>query len=76
MPLTIIGISVDTNELMFKLSEEAREKLIEELKRWTRTGGKERLRRWYQMGGWFNWALNVYPLLKPALNNFYPKLKG
>jgi len=27
-------------------------------------------------GGWFNWALNVYPLLKPALNHFYPKLKG
>lgn len=22
-----------------------------------------------------NWALNVYPRLRPALNNFYPKLK-
>ena len=28
------------------------------------------------MGGWFNWALNVYPRLRLALNNFYPKLKG
>jgi hypothetical protein len=28
------------------------------------------------MGGWVNWALNVYPRLRPALNNFYPKLKG
>ena len=75
-PLTIIGISVDANEMSFTLSEEAREKLIEELRWWTRRGGKEKLRRWYQMGGWFNWALNIYPFLKPALNNFYPKLKG
>lgn len=50
LPLVIIGISVDVNKLMFKLSEEARQKLVEELKWWTRAGGKERLRRWYQMG--------------------------
>ena len=34
------------------------------------------MRHWYQMGGWVNWALNMYPRLRPALNNFYPKLKG
>ena len=28
------------------------------------------------MGGWMNWALNVYPRIRPALNHFYPKLKG
>jgi len=28
------------------------------------------------MGGWMNWAFNVYPRIRPALNNFYPKLKG
>ena len=28
------------------------------------------------MGGWMNWAFNVYPRVRPALNNFYPKLKG
>ena len=25
------------------------------------------------MAGWFNWALNIYPLLHPALNNVYAK---
>jgi hypothetical protein len=75
-PLTIIGISVDVNDLSLTLPEEAKLKLIEELKWWVRPGGKEKLRRWYQMGGWFNWALNVFPLLRPALNNFYPKIKG
>jgi hypothetical protein len=28
------------------------------------------------MGSWVNWGLNVYSHLQPALNNFYPKLKG
>jgi hypothetical protein len=28
------------------------------------------------MGGWMNWAFNVYPCARPALNNFYLKLKG
>ena len=75
-PLTVIGINVDANNLSFTLPDEAKVRLMEELKWWCRSGGKERLRRWFQMGGWFNWALNAYPLLRPALNNFYPKLKG
>ena len=35
-----------------------------------------RLKRWQQMSGWTNYAFNVYPLLKPCLNNFYNKLEG
>ena len=75
-PLPIIGISVDSNLLTLTLSDEAREALIAELQWWCKPGRKEKLRRWYQMGGWVNWALNVYPRIRPALNNFYPKLKG
>ena len=75
-PLMVIGINVDANILSFTLPDEAKTRLIEELKWWCRSGGKERLRRWFQMGGWFNWALNAYPLLRPGLNNFYPKLRG
>ena len=68
--------SVDANELSLALSDEAKETLITELKWWCTPGRKEKLRKWYQMGGWMNWAFNVYPRLRPALNNFYPKLKG
>ena len=75
-PLPVIGITVDVNELSFSFSEEAKAKLVTELQWWCKPGRKEKLRRWYQMGGWVNWALNVYPRLRPALNNFYPKLKG
>ena len=28
------------------------------------------------MTGWSNWALNIYPLLCPALNNMYVKMGG
>jgi len=28
------------------------------------------------LAGWINWAFNVFPLLQPALNNVYSKLKG
>jgi hypothetical protein len=75
-PLTIIGISVDPNKLSLTLPDEAKGLLTKELQWWCKPGRKEKLCRWYQMGGWMNWALNVYPRLKPALNNFYPKLKG
>lgn len=74
--LLVIEINVDANALTFTLTQEAKEKLIKELLWWCKPGRKEKLKRWYQMGGWFNWALNVYPHLRPALNHFYPKIKG
>ena len=75
-PLPVIGITVDANQLSLALSDEAKADLISELHWWCKSGRKEKLKRWYQMGGWMNWAFNVYPRLRPALNNFYPKLKG
>ena len=74
--LPIIGITVNANNLSLALSTEAKENLIAELRWWCQPGRKEKLRKWYQMGGWLNWAFNVYPRVRPALNNFYPKLKG
>ena len=75
-PIPVIGINVDANNLSLTLSDEAKENLITELEWWCKPGRKERIRRWYQMGGWMNWAFNVFPCARPALNNFYPKLKG
>ena len=74
--IPIIGINVDVNELTFTLTAGAKDKLIEELQWWCKPGRKEKLCQWYQAGGWVNWAFNVYPRLRPALNHFYPKLKG
>jgi hypothetical protein len=80
-PLTIIGIEVDPNAMTLTLPAESRQSLLEELRFWGskptgRSNGAFKLRKWQTMAGWVNWALNVYPLLRPALNNFYPKIAG
>lgn len=80
-PLTIIGIDVDPNQMTLTLPEPARLRLIDELTFWTTkppktSSGSFKLKHWERLAGWFNWALNVYPLLRPALNNIYAKMGG
>ena len=76
--LTIIGIDVDANNLTLTLPHENKLELIALLNDFARTpersGVRYSLRDFQRMAGWFNWALNVYPLLKPALSNVYAKM--
>ena len=81
--IPIIGIDVDPNAMTLTLSREKREDLCDALYSWAIkpvVGAKSRanyqLKHWQRMGGWLNWAFNVFPLLRPCLNNFYPKLSG
>lgn len=75
--LPIIGIVVDPNELTFSLPDVSRRRLIEELQKWSSPRTiRFPLRRWQKLCGWVNWVLNVFPLLRPCLNNVYPKLSG
>jgi hypothetical protein len=75
LSILVIGIEVNPNLLMYTLPHEAREHLIVELREWIKPKIRHTVRRWQQLGSWFNWALNIYPLLRPALNNVYAKLK-
>jgi hypothetical protein len=80
-PLTIISIQVDLNLMTLTLPKDAKTSLINKLEKWMSKPGKLssgsfKLKHWQQMAGWFNWALNVYPLLHPALNNVYDKIGG
>ncbi len=89
-PLTVIGISVAPNTMTLTLPHEARLCLLDEMTVWAADPPKDsaaplktskksvqfKLKRWQQMSGWTNYAFNVYPLLKPCLNNFYSKLEG
>jgi hypothetical protein len=76
--LTIIGIEVDANNLTLTLPPENKSELVSQLKDFSRTpegnGVKYALKDFQRLAGWFNWALNVYPLLKPALANVYAKM--
>ena len=69
-PLTIIGIDIDANRMSLSLPQDAKECLLSELRYWAAkppksSSGSFRLKYWEQLAGWFNWALNVYPLLCP-----------
>jgi hypothetical protein len=76
--LTTIGIEVDANELTLTLPNESKLELIAHLYEFARTpersGVRYSLKDFQRLAGWFNWALNVYPLLKPALSNLYAKM--
>ena len=76
--LTIIGIDVDANNLTLTLPSENRMELVALLSDFSRapekSGVRYSLREFQHLAGWFNWALNVYPLLKPALSNIYAKM--
>src|ERR1700678_2945041 len=76
--LTIIGIEIDANLLTLTLPPENKSELVAQLNDFARTpesnGIKYLLKYFQRLAGWFNWALNVYPLLKPALSNIYAKM--
>ena len=80
-PLIIIGIKVNPNCMTLMLPLSAKEHLLNKLKFWVAKppktlSGSFKLKYWQRMTGWFNWALNIYPLLCPALNNMYAKMGG
>ena len=80
-PLVIIGIEVNPNNMTLTLPEDARTRLLNELTLWSskppkNSSGSFKLKYWERLARWFNWALNVYPLLHPALNNIYAKMSG
>ena len=76
--LTIIGIDVDANKLTLTLPSKNKLELISLQNNFTRmlekSGVRYSLRDFQHLAGWFNWALNVYPLLKPVLSNIYTKM--
>ena len=78
--MEIIGFIVDANELSISMSPESKQKLIDSLRDFVlNTPDNKRqqsLRSWLRMLGYANWALNVFPLLKPALNSSYDKTAG
>lgn len=79
--LTIIGFRVDAIALTVTLPEEKKQELLAELDRFIIRAGSKARKKFYlgdfqRMGGWMNWAFNVFPLLRPSLNSLYAKTAG
>ena len=74
--LTIIGIEVDANSLSMTMPPNTLTELITAIRDFITAKCKFTLREWQRLAGWINWSFNVFPLLRPALNNFYAKISG
>ncbi|GLB44966.1 hypothetical protein LshimejAT787_1900440 [Lyophyllum shimeji] len=77
-PLLIIGILVDPNAMTMTLPTDKRVELVAEIRRFTYRDGRKsrhfRMKAWQRLAGWINWSFNVFPLLRPCLNNVYPRI--
>src|SRR5258708_37433359 len=78
--LEIIGLVVDLRDMTISMSTGAKHSLIEAIHDFilNTPGNKHQqpLRAWLRILGHANWALNAFPILKPALNSSYDKISG
>jgi hypothetical protein len=73
--LTIIGFEVDPNKMIVSMPMQSRTNFLAAINEFLEEP-RHRLQKWQQLGGWANWVLNAYPLLKPGLSNVYAKCAG
>ena len=76
--LEIIGLHVDPLKMTISMSDTSRDNLTTSIRKFIDTTQTRRrpLVEWQRMLGWINWALNVYPLARPALQSAYSKISG
>jgi len=76
--LVIIGFHIDTVTMTVTLPDEKRDETIAAVRTFALDAPRRRrpLIEWQRNTGWMNWALNVAPLLRPALQSSYHKMAG
>ena len=75
-PLTIIGFDVDPNAMTITMPLRACTDLVQTIHAFAKHGQRCSLHDFQSLAGWLNWALNAYPLLRPALSTLYHKISG
>ncbi|KAF8953265.1 hypothetical protein BDZ97DRAFT_1873249 [Flammula alnicola] len=74
--LKIIGFEVDANAMSVTMPNQSRLDLIFAIREFAVMGHRAKLSDYQALAGWINWALNVYPLLRPSLSALYDKMAG
>lgn len=79
--LSIIGFSVSAPTLQVSLEPAKIMDLVQAIHKFVATGSSNSSRRrplrdFQRLAGWVNWALNVFPLLRPGLAPLYTKIAG
>ncbi|KAF8438803.1 hypothetical protein L210DRAFT_853145, partial [Boletus edulis BED1] len=74
--LPIIGFEVNPHHMLISMLPDSKSQLIEVLREFAQHGTCHSLRDFQHVAGHLNWALNVYPLLRPELCSLYSKTAG
>jgi hypothetical protein len=77
--LVVIGFEVSIPQLRISIPDSKRTELLDAIRTFipsSRNNRKRSLREFQRLAGWINWALNVYPLLRPGLSALYAKMAG
>jgi hypothetical protein len=74
-PLQIIGFDVDPNSMTITMPAVARDELVSAVRAFANPRQRRSLKDFQRLAGWVNWALNVYPLLRPGLSGVYEKMR-
>src|SRR5260370_26721442 len=77
--LKIIGFEVDTLKMTITLPDPSKSKLVDAIHDFVLNPPipcHQPTWAWLRILRYANWALNVFPLLKPALNSSYDKVAG
>ncbi|KIM26684.1 hypothetical protein M408DRAFT_51477, partial [Serendipita vermifera MAFF 305830] len=75
--LDIIGLRVDAEAMRITMSSERREELKRGIAVFLEAKSRSQpLVEWQRLAGWMQWALNAYPLLRPAVTPLYHKIAG
>ena len=74
--LRIIGFEVDPNAMTVTMDAKGRADLIELIRAFAVPGKKWTLKEFQRVAGHINWALDVFPFLRPGLSALYAKTAG
>src|SRR5258705_5120046 len=77
--LEIIGFEVNLVRMAITLLADAKSQLVDAIHEFVLNPPspcQQLMQAWLHILGYANWGLNVFPLLKPALNSSYDKVTG
>ena len=75
LSLPVIGLEVHGNELRITMPPLAKQELVDAIDLFCSSSSRT-LRQCQALAGYVNWALNVYPKLRPGLALLYAKIGG
>ncbi|KIJ39232.1 hypothetical protein M422DRAFT_175618 [Sphaerobolus stellatus SS14] len=74
--LIVIGFHIDPRCMTISIPQSAHQELVDMITAFIDSSADHQrpLKKWQQLLSWANWALNIFPLLRPTLQSSYDKI--